>query len=64
MEKDRAIIKGRLIRQYVTKSIEKTIIFKRERWAALVMVLLTFIIRMLLTEGYYAIAYILGFNYL
>lgn len=52
------------MKSYLSKNIDKTIIFKKERWAAFVIFLIIFIARMVLLEGYYAIAYILGFNYL
>lgn len=60
----KAKIQLAIIFKVFTNSLNKTILYKRQRWLFFYFALVVFLLRMLLLQGYYAIAYLLAFTYL
>lgn len=54
-------IQLKIIRNFFTRKLDQTVIKKKERWAFYAALVLLFFLRMVWKQGYYAIAYLLGF---
>lgn len=63
-QREKGAIFFRVISNRIAGVLNKYIIFKKERWLAFFIAFLLFFLRVIYTQGYYAIAYILGFTYL
>ena len=51
----------RLIRNKLRNKIDELVLFKKSRWASFAFCLLIFIYRMVSLNGFYAVAYLMGF---
>ena len=58
---DRLRVQMRIITGFFQKKIDRLIVYKTQRWVMLLVVLLVFLMRMIILEAFFAVAYILGF---
>lgn len=63
-QREKGAIVFRILSNRISGLLNKYIIFKKERWVLFLITFLFFFLRVIYTQGYYAIAYILGFTYL
>ena len=58
---DRLRVQMRIIKGFFQKKIDRLIVYKTQRWVALLLLLGAFLLRMVLLQAFFAVAYILGF---
>lgn len=53
-----------MLKNFLSRQLDRWVLHKKERWAFFAFLAIFFFLRMVFKEGYYAIAYLLGFTYL